>query len=171
MIRRAVGVVILAGFSALAAGASASTMPHNVHLGVADTVAREGDFDGDGRRDALYLVDEPATGRVAVHVRLNTAAGERDLRVSSYDAQSGASMPRIVPAGHYAADCGSFATDCGQGGIVTTSDSLALDLGDGVTVLMHWHGDRFDQDFIKPDAAAPWAGLADIMTEVYATGR
>lgn len=165
------GVAIVAGLTALAGQASASTMPHSLHMGAADTVAREGDFDGDGRRDVLYLIDEPATGRVAVHVRLNTAAGARDVRVSSYDGQATASMPRIVPAGHYAGDCGSFATDCGQADIVTTSDSLALDLGDGVTVLMHWQGDRFDQDFIKPDAAAPWAGLAATMTEVFATGR
>lgn len=165
------GLAMVAGLIPMAGQAWASTMPHNLHPGAVDAVAREGDFDGDGRRDALYLVDEPATGRVAVHIRLNMAAGERDLRVSSYDAQSGASLPRIVPAGHYAADCGSFATDCGQADIVTTSDSLALDLGDGVTVLMHWQGDRFDQDFIKPDAAAPWAGLAGAMSEVFATSR
>ena len=146
-------------------------MPHSVRMGTGDAVAREGDFDGDGRRDALYLVDEPATGRVAVHVRLNTPAGQRDMRVSSYDAGSTAALPRIVPAGRYATDCGSFATDCVQADIVTTSDSLALDLGDGVTVLMHWRGDRFDQDFIKPDAAAPWAGLADMMAEGFANGR
>jgi len=165
------GTVILAGLLALAGTAGASPMPHGIHFGAVDAQAREGDFDGDGRRDTLYLVDEPATGRIAVHVRLNTLAGARDLRVSSYDAHQGASAPRIVPAGHYAADCGSFATDCGDTAIVTTSDSLALDLGDGVTVLMHWQGGRFDQDFIKPDAAAPWAGLADTMAEVYAANR
>lgn len=165
------GVAILAGLMAVAGTAGASPMPHGVHLGAGDAQTREGDFDGDGRPDTLYLVDEPATGRVAVHVRLNTLAGTRDLRVSSYDTHQGASAPRIVGAGHYAADCGSFATDCGDATIVTTSDSLVLDLGDGVTVLMHWKGGRFDQDFIQPDAAAPWAGLADTMTEVYAANR
>lgn len=161
----------IVGLSALAGQSLASDMPYNLHAAGADLQARAGDFDGDGRQDALYLVDEPATARVAVHIRLNTTAGERDMRVSSYDGAAGASAPRIVPAGHYATDCGSFATDCGQGDIVTTSDSLALDLGDGVTVLMHWQGGRFDQDFIKPDAAAPWAGLADTMDEVYAANR
>lgn len=164
------GVAILAGLSVLTGPAWASTMPHSLR-GSPDTAAREGDFDGDGRRDALYLVNDPATGRIAVHVRLNTVAGQRDIRVSSYDANSGAALPRVVPAGRYAPDCGSFATDCDQADIVTTSDSLALDLGDGVTVLMHWQGDRFDQDFIKPDVAAPWAGLADTMAEVFASGR
>jgi hypothetical protein len=164
------GVTILAGLSVLAGPVCASTMPHSLR-GSADTAAREGDFDGDGRRDALYLVNDPATGRIAVHVRLNTEAGQHDIRVSSYDANSGASLPRVVPAGRYAPDCGSFATDCGQADIVTRSDSLALDLGDGVTVLMHWQGDRFDQDFIKPDVAAPWAGLADTMAGVFAAGR
>ncbi len=164
------GVVILAGLSCLAGQALASPMPHSLHAVAGDTIAREGDFDGDGRRDTLYLVDEPATDRVAVHVRLNTAAGERDLRVSSYDGHSGASVTRVVPAGRYATDCGNFATDCAAVDIVTTSDSLALDLGDGVTVLMHWQGERFDQDFIKPDTA-PWAGLADTMAEVYAANR
>lgn len=161
----------MAGLVALAGSACASPMPHGIHMGAADAQAREGDFDGDGRRDTLYLVDEPATGRIAVHVRLDTVAGARDLRVSSYDARTGMSAPRIVPAGHYAPDCGSFATDCGQAAIVTTTDSLALDMGDGVTVLMHWQNGRFDQDFIKPDSTAPWAGLADTMAEVYAANR
>ena len=172
LFRRAVqGVAIMAGFIPLAGQSLASPMPHGLHLGANDAVARQGDFDGDGRRDTLYLVDEPATGRVAVHIRLNTAAGERDLRVSSYDSHTGASAPRIVPAGHYTSDCGSFSTDCGQADIVTMSDSLTLDLGDGVTVLMHWQSGRFDQDFIKPDTAAPWAGLASTMAEIYAANR
>ncbi len=161
----------MAGLLAVAGTAYASPMPYSVHSGAVDIQARAGDFDGDGRRDTLYLVDEPATGRIAVHVRLNTAAGEHDIRVSSYDSHAGTTAPRIVPAGRYATDCGSYATDCGEAAIVTTSDSLALDLGDGVTVLMHWQGGRFDQDFIKPDAVAPWAGLADTMAEVYAANR
>ncbi|WP_443748567.1 hypothetical protein [Asticcacaulis solisilvae] len=165
------GVAVMAGFLALAGTACASPMPYGVHPGAVDAQVREGDFDGDGRRDTLYLVDEPATGRIAVHVRLNTASGERDLRVSSYDAHGGATAPRIVPAGRYTADCGTFATSCGQAAIVTASDSLVLNLGDGVTVLMHWQGGRFDQDFIKPDAAAPWAGLADTMAGMYAANR
>jgi hypothetical protein len=130
-------------------------------------LTRTGDFDGDGRSDELYMVGEANTGRVAIHVRLNTAQGDRDIRVTSID--SGNAMPNlhIATAGLYQADCGTYATDCTLSGIRTAQDSLILGLDGDTTVLLHWQGDHFETDFIRNDEAR----MARAFSALYALNR
>lgn len=140
-------------------GTSHSALPH------------DGDFDGDGRRDALYMVNEPDTGRVAVHIRLNTTGGAQDIRVTSFDLAAGAKPDlQVVPAGQYTLDCGDYATDCTAHTVETGADSLVLGMN-GITVLMHWNGTRFDQDFVRADDTAPWGQLARALSALYAANR
>ena len=121
---------------------------------------RNGDFDGDGRRDTLYLVDEPETGRVAVHVRLDINGAPQDIRVTSLDMDVDSSLDlAVVHAGQYASDCGSFSTGC-TGRITALHDSLMLNLGSGTSVLMHWQGDHFETDFVRNDEASMARALA-----------
>ncbi len=156
---------------AMAGTAHAAAMKADLKPVPAVTAQHDGDFDGDGRRDALYLADEPDTGRVAVHVRLNTVAGEQDIRVSSYDANlAPVADLRVMPAGQFAADCGTAVCGAKTPAIATRNDSLMLNL-DGVAVLMHWQGDHFEQDFVHADTVAPWTGLAHTIAALYASNR
>lgn len=137
------------------AGASqaASLMPTISALNPAFDLTRQGDFDGDGRIDTLYLIGED-NGRTAVHIRLNTATGTQDIRVTSVDLPDG-NVPdiQVVKAGAYRMDCGNFATTCGNLAITADHDSLILGLDGGVSVLAHWQGDHFEQDFVRNDEA------------------
>lgn len=159
-------LVIGLALSALTASAHASTLIPDLSPVHADapTLPRGGDFDGDGRQDDLYLSDESDTGRVAVHVRLNTAAGARDIRVTSLDMGADSALDlAVVPAGAYAADCGNYATNCGAG-IATAHDSLMLGLGSGSSVLLHWQNDHFETDFVRDDEAE----MARALSALYA---
>lgn len=128
----------------------AATLTPDLHGQKAPAALRTGDFDGDGRVDTLYLVDEPDTGRVAVHVRLDTVSGPKDIRVTSLDTGSAAAPDlRVVPAGSYAADCGSYATGCTSAPVEATHDSIMVALDGTTTVLAHWDRDHFEQDFVK----------------------
>ena len=171
MVRQALmGMLVATGvtFAACAPAHAFSPMPdlnplNRTHV----AVARQGDFDGDGRMDDLYLVDEPETGRVAVHVRLNTAEGPKDFRVTSLDMDVDAALNlNVVHAGLYQADCGSFSTDC-SAGITTHTDSLMLGTGGGTSVLVHWQGDHFEQDFVRNDEAM----MAQALSALYALNR
>ncbi len=162
-----VGLVLTSMTVSLAVSARASTLIPDLSPLHADAhpVPTGGDFDGDGRRDDLYLTDEDGTGRVAVHVRLNTAEGARDIRVTSLDMDVDSSPDlSVVPAGAYAADCGNFATNCGAG-VVAAHDSLMLGLGSGSSVLMHWQGDHFETDFVHNDEAE----IARALSALYAS--
>lgn len=130
-------------------------------------LARSGDFDGDGRIDELYMVTEADTGRVAIHVRLNRADGPQDLRVTSLDSGNRAPNLHIAAPGFYQADCGSYTTDCATNGIHTLQDSLILGLDGDTTVLLHWQGNHFEQDFIRNDEAR----LARTFSVLYALNR
>ncbi len=154
--------------AALVAGATAhaGTLVPDLHSlrPAATTWDRGGDFDGDGRRDTLYLVDEGGTGRVAVHVRLDTASGMQDIRVTSLDMDvDSAADLSVVHAGAYASDCGSFSTGC-EAKVVAQHDSLMLNLGSGTSVLMHWQGDHFETDFVRNDEAS----MARALSALYA---
>lgn len=130
----------------------------------AQTLEHGGDFDGDGRRDDLYLSTEPDSGRVAVHVRLNTASGPRDIRVTSLEAAGNAPVDlHVAAAGTYAADCGNFLSDCGPA-VVAAHDSLILGLDSGSSVLMHWQDDHFETDFVRNDEAQ----MARALSAMYA---
>lgn len=146
---------LIAAALCLAAGASqaASLMPNVSALNPAFDLTRQGDFDGDGRTDTLYLIGEDS-GRTAVHIRLNTAAGTEDVRVTSVDLPDGV-VPdiQVVKAGAYRLDCGNFASDCSQIAIHAAHDSLILGLDGGVSVLAHWQDGRFEQDFVRSDEA------------------
>jgi len=133
----------------------------------AQPVSREGDFDGDGRIDELYMVSEADTGRVAVHVRLNTVAGNRDIRVTSLDSGDATPNLHVVSAGLYPADCGTYTTDCAANGIQADHDSLVLGLDGDTTVLLHWQSDHFEQDFIRSDEAR----MARALSALYALNR
>ena len=162
------GLTITAALSGLAMTAHAAQLKPDLHPAATQAQPRSGDFNGDGRPDTLYLADEDETGRVAVHVRLNTVDGEKDLRVTSYDASVASSADiRVVPAGQYSVDCGS-ASRC-TGKISADSDSLILAM-DGVSVLLHWHDGQFEQDFVRADDG-PWTGLARTLTLLYTAGR
>lgn len=130
-------------------------------------LVRTGDFNGDGRGDELYMVSEADTGRVAIHVRLNTNHGDRDIRVTSIDSGNTAPNLHIAAAGLYQVDCGTYATDCAASGIRTTHDSLILGLDGDTTVLLHWQGDHFETDFIRNDEAR----MARAFSALYALNR
>ncbi len=158
----AAGLCLTAG-----AGQAASLMPNVSALNPAFDLTRQGDFDGDGRMDTLYLIGEDS-GRTAVHIRLNTVAGTQDIRVTSIDLAAGA-MPdiQVVKAGAYRADCGNFASDCAQAPVVAAHDSLILGLDSGVSVLAHWQDGHFEQDFVRSDEAL----MAHAAAALYAVNR
>jgi len=111
--------------------------------GVTNTL--KGDFDGDGRLDDVAFMPEEGE-RQAVWLRLGNG---QSVRVISLDARQAAQIER-APAADYALDCGSFADQCGDS-LRTTTDGLVLSLDEGMTVLVHWNGSAFDQDFIRSD--------------------
>lgn len=135
-------VMALAGVSVTAQAAQMAPDLRNTQ----PSVLRDGDFDGDGRLDTLNLVNEADTGRIAVHVRL---AGE-DVRVTSFDAAS-APVVRVVPAGTYEVDCGSFATDCKGQAVQTRADSLIVAVDGGVSLLMYWRDGAFEPEFVRSE--------------------
>jgi hypothetical protein len=155
-----VGLTAIAAFQA-----QASTARPDFHsFAPAQVMPHDGDFDGDGRRDDLYLVNEADSNRIAVHIRLNTAEGAQDIRVTSFDIDSGKdSGLHVVAAGVYHPDCGNFASDCGDA-IHTRADSLMVALSSGGTVLVHWRNGRFEQDFVRSDEAA----MARVAAALYA---
>lgn len=140
----------------LALSASASTLlPDFNRMAPLNSVALQtGDFDGDGRPDELYLTAEHETGRVAVHIRLNKVTGSEDIRVTSLDAGDNR-IPelRVVSAGKYSADCGTYSSACSKQKIVAEYDSLVFAAGGETKVLLHWSGDHFEQDFVRGDDA------------------
>lgn len=149
------------------ADASTLTPDFNTLSRPSQTLARSGDFDGDGRTDELYMVGEADTGRVAVHVRLNTVNGDQDIRVTSVDSGNATPNLHVAAAGLYQADCGTYTTDCATAGIHTTSDSLILGLDGDTTVLLHWQGDHFETDFIRNDEAR----MARAFSALYALNK
>lgn len=168
---KALAVMVAAiGISAIGAQAAA-LKPDFRAAAPAQAVPHDGDFDGDGRRDDLYLVNEVDSNRVAVHIRLNAAEGARDIRVTSFDMDTygvgGKSAGlHVAAAGAYRPDCGNFAADCGEI-IHTAADSLLVTLSSGGTVLVHWRDGRFEQDFVRSDEAA----MARVAAALYAENR
>ncbi len=158
--------VVLAGLGVLLGAMPAMSATLTPDMGPLSAsqgrLERDGDFDGDGRRDDLQLVAE-ADDRVAVHVRLNTADGVRDVNVTRIEASANAPMNvQVVKAGSYVSDCGDYAEGC-QARIEAMHDSLVFGLSDGVTVLAHWQGDHFEQDFIRQDEAMLAQSLAGLL--------
>lgn len=161
--------LIALGGVAISTLANASTLtPDLSRPSLTDqTVSRDGDFDGDGRRDDLYLVSEADTGRIAVHVHLNTVNGTQDIRVTAFDGGAGAPDLRVVKAGRYQAECGTFTSDCATAGISAAHDSLMLGMDGATSLLLHWQGDHFEQDFVRSDEAA----MAHAFSALYALNR
>ena len=151
----------------LSSVAQASTLTPDFHApATAQPVVRSGDFDGDGRVDQLYLVTEADTGRVAVHVRLNRADGVQDIRITSLDV-GGAATPnlQVVSAGtRYATDCGTYSSDCHADTLMANHDSVLLGLDGSTSVLIHWTGAKFDQDFVHSNDSL----LAHAVAALYA---
>ncbi|ESQ81358.1 hypothetical protein [Asticcacaulis sp. YBE204] len=108
----------------------------------------KGDFDGDGRQDDVWFSQDD-DARQSVYIRLNRAEGAEDLKVMSLDAKLTPQAQRAVAA-DYKVDCGAFADNCTDG-VRLTTDGLILSLDEGMTVLIHWTGKGFDQDFIRSD--------------------
>ena len=160
----AVTALVAVGASSMA---GASTLTPNFHApATVAPVERSGDFDGDGRVDQLYLVTEADTGRVAVHVRLNRADGVQDVRITSLDV-AGSATPnlQVVHAGAtYATDCGTYSSDCQQGKLKADHDSVLLGLDGSTSVLIHWTGAKFDQDFVHSNDSL----LAHAVAALYA---
>lgn len=160
---------LAAGGMMIASLADASTLTpdFNSLSHSSQTLAHSGDFDGDGRTDELYMAGEADTGRVAIHVRLNTVNGDEDIRVTSVDSGNSTPNLHVAAAGVYQADCGTYTTDCATAGIHTTNDSLILGLDGDTTVLLHWQGDHFETDFIRNDEAR----MARAFSALYALNR
>ncbi len=159
------GLIGLAG-AVMGGRAHAATVTPSFSGFGADTrqMVRDGDFDGDGRTDSLYMVTEPETGRVAVHIRFNDASGARDVRVTSLEVAPGARPEvQVVHAGHFAPDCGDYASDCGTG-VDTTHDGLILSMN-SANVLVYWQNGRFEQDFVRSDEAL----MAQAFASLYAS--
>lgn len=163
-----VALIALGGL-AISTLANASTLtPDLSRPSLTDqTVSRDGDFDGDGRRDELYLVSEADSGRIAVRVHLNKINGTQDVRVTAFDGGAGAPDLRVVKAGHYQAECGTFTSDCATAGIEAAHDSLLLGMDGATGLLLHWQGDHFEQDFVRNDEAA----MAHAFSALYALNR
>ncbi len=161
-IRGAVVAAVILCWAVSSAQAS-SLIPDLNPLRPAATLLPGGDFDGDGRRDSLYFSAEPGSDRIAVHARLNTISGPRDIRVTSLDISAAAPGVRVVPAGAYAADCGNVVRDCGPA-ITAAHDSLILGMDSGTSVLLHWQGDHFEADFVHNDDA----GMDRVLSALYA---
>lgn len=163
-----VALIALGGL-AISTLANASTLtPDLSRPSLTDqTVSRDGDFDGDGRRDELYLVSEADTGRIAVRVHLNKINGTQDVRVTAFDGGAGAPDLRVVKAGHYQAECGTFTSDCATAGIEAAHDSLLLGMDGATGLLLHWQDDHFEQDFVRNDEAA----MAHAFSALYALNR
>ncbi|WP_349320474.1 hypothetical protein [Asticcacaulis sp. MM231] len=161
--------LIALGGVAISTLAKASTLtPDLSRPSVTDhTLSRDGDFDGDGRRDDLYLVSEADTGRIAVHIHLNRVSGTQDIRVTAFDGGATAPDLRVVKAGRYQAECGTFTSDCATAGINAAHDSLMLGLDGATGLLLHWQGDHFEQDFVRSDEAA----MAHAFSALYALNR
>ncbi|MDV6331832.1 hypothetical protein [Asticcacaulis sp. 201] len=163
------GVILtsmVVGGVAITTLAKASTLTPDFNaLSRHDTTAlRDGDFDGDGRVDELYLVSEADTGRVAIHVRLNKFDGAQDVRVTSLDTGNAAPNIHVVGAGVYAADCGTYTTECASAGVRTTHDSFIVSLDSDTSVLLHWQTDHFETDFVRNDEAR----MAHALSALYA---
>ncbi len=162
-------LAVVAAMGLMAAQAQGAVLKPDFHAAPLQTQAlpHDGDFDGDGRRDDLYLVNEADSNRIAVHIKLNKAAGAEDLRVTSFDQDSARNAGlHVVAAGSYHPDCGNFATDCGTA-IRTTSDGLLLSISSGGTILVHWQDGKFEQDFVRSDEAA----MARVAAALYAENR
>jgi len=148
----AVTALLAVGVSSVA---QASTLIPDFHApATVQSAVRSGDFDGDGRIDQLYLVTEADTGRVAVHVRFNLDVG-------------GSATPnlQVVPAGtRYATDCGTYSSDCHQAMLTADHDSVLLGLDGSTSVLIHWTGAKFDQDFVHSNDSL----LAHAVAALYA---
>jgi hypothetical protein len=158
MVRMIAAVCVLA-VAAGSASAATFTPDLNPLHAAHETQLRDGDFDGNGQIDDLYLVAEES-GRVAVHVRLN---GTRELRLTSLDVPANtAPNLQVVAPGAFDSDCGDYASDC-AGAIVTRHDSLLLSLDGGASVLVHWQDGRFEQDFVRQDDATAVRALAGLL--------
>ena len=173
MMTVALAAMTLMGLMVGAAQAATMTPDFNTLSQTAPELPREGDFDGDGRTDQLMLVAEPGSGRVAVHIRLNTVHGYKDIRVTSFDASEGAAPDvRVVHAGLYASDCGSYATNCSTS-VTTHDDSVLIGLDGGASLLVHWQAGQggedgqFEQDFVHNDEAL----MAHALSALYAMNR
>ncbi len=145
--------IVVAAFVAMGVSSvahAASLTPDFHSLKPAQSTLRTGDFDGDGRVDQLYLVTEADTGRVAVHVKLDRASGPQDIRITSLDVGA-SSTPnlQVVQAGSsWKTDCGTYASDCHDAMLKADHDSILLGLDGSTSVLIHWTGAQFDQDFV-----------------------
>jgi hypothetical protein len=159
MVRFAAMVCVLGLLAGPAAAASLTPSLNTLHA-ARDYQLRDGDFDGDGRLDDLYLVAEDS-GRVAVRVRLSATGA--DVRITSVDAPANTPPSlQVVAAGTFQNDCGDYADGC-TGAIVTASDSLVLTLDSGINVLMHWRDGRFEQDFVRRDEAMMARALVGLL--------
>ncbi len=157
------GISALLALSATVSHASTLTPDFNRMAPLNSATLKGGDFDGDGRADDLYLMPERETGRVAVHIRLNKITGPEDIRVTSLDA-AGDRAPdlRVVPAGLYHSDCGSYSSACDTQKISADHDSLIVGAGNGTSVLLHWSADHFEPDFVRNEDALMALALATI---------
>ncbi len=89
-----------------------------------------------------------------------------DIRVTSLDV-GGAATPnlQVVPAGtSYATDCGTYSSDCHDGTLKADHDSVLLGLDGSTSVLIHWTGAKFDQDFVHSNDSL----LAHAVAALYA---
>jgi hypothetical protein len=110
----------------------------------------KGDFNGDGMPDEVWFSHETDTDRVKVNIRLNRLDGVENIQVTSLDANLTANV-QSAPASAYQRDCGDFSSDCEQARLVTKTDALLLSLNEGITVLVYWNGQQFEQDFVASD--------------------
>lgn len=147
---RSVVVVAFVAMGVSSVAHAASLTPDFHSLKPAQSTVRSGDFDGDSRVDQLYLVTEADTGRVAVHIRLDRATGPQDIRVTSLDVGTGSTPNlQVVHAGSsWATDCGTYSSDCHDATLKADHDSILLGLDGSTSVLIHWTGAQFDQDFV-----------------------
>ena len=150
-----------------ASSAQAASLAPDLHtLKPAQDTVRTGDFDGDGRIDTLYLVTEPDTGRVAVHVKFDRTTGPQDVRITSLDVgPQAAPNLQVVHAGTaWATDCGTYSSDCKAGMLTAAHDSILVGLDSSTNVLIHWTGTQFDQDFVHAKDGL----LAHVVAALYA---
>lgn len=104
------------------------------------------DLNGDGLKDEVWF-SHNGQDRLHLHVRFAGADFGEDQIVTGLDAAQ-AHQLQSAPAGAYRLDCGDFASACDQEIVRTDHDGLILSLDEGLTILIHWNGEAFEQDFV-----------------------
>ncbi|MFT4091040.1 MAG: hypothetical protein QM645_09935 [Asticcacaulis sp.] len=119
------------------------------------------DLNGDGLKDDIWF-SHNGQDRLNLHVRFSGSALGDDMYdhiVTGLDVAQ-AHQLQSAPAGTYRLDCGDFSSACAQDAVHTAHDGLILSLDEGLTILIHWNGETFEQDFVASNTVRMQRAMA-----------